>query len=101
MIDVLRFKNTRATPHRWRSRLAALSVLMSSAFVMGGALAQGAPKPDWSVADMPSQKRRIVLVTGGTSGMGFEDAKALAAAGAQVVLAARNPKRGQEAIYQI
>jgi NAD(P)-dependent dehydrogenase (short-subunit alcohol dehydrogenase family) len=46
-------------------------------------------------------KPRIVLVTGGTSGMGFEDAKALAAAGAQVVIAARNPQRGQEAIDRI
>jgi NAD(P)-dependent dehydrogenase (short-subunit alcohol dehydrogenase family) len=85
----------------WRSRIASLGVLMSGTFVLGNALAQGAPKPDWSVADMPSQKGRIVLVTGGTSGMGFEDAKAFAAAGAQVVIAARNPQRGQEAIDRI
>src|SRR5690606_6637506 len=52
-------------------------------------------------ADMPPQKGRIFLVTGGTSGMGFEDAKALVAAGAQVVIAARNPERGQESIDQI
>lgn len=101
MINVLRIKNRRATRAGWRSRLAAFGVLMSSAFAMGSALAQGAPKPDWSVADMPSQKGRIVLVTGGTSGMGFEDAKALTAAGAQVVIAARNPQRGQEAIDRI
>ncbi|MCI3953339.1 MAG: short-chain dehydrogenase [Burkholderiales bacterium] len=50
---------------------------------------------------MPSQTGRIFLVTGGTSGMGFEDAKALAAAGAQVVIAARNPQRGAEAIETI
>ncbi|MBS3666386.1 SDR family oxidoreductase [Halomonas boliviensis] len=53
------------------------------------------------MADMPSQEGRIFLVTGGTSGMGYEDAKALAAAGAQVVIAARNPERGREAIDQI
>ena len=39
---------------------------------------------------MPSQAGRFFLVTGGTSGMGYEDAKALAAAGAHVVIAARN-----------
>lgn len=85
----------------WRNRLAAIGVLLGSAFAMGNALAQHAPDPSWSATDMPSQKGRIFLVTGGTSGMGFEDAKALAAAGAQVVIAARNPQRGQEAIERI
>jgi NAD(P)-dependent dehydrogenase (short-subunit alcohol dehydrogenase family) len=50
---------------------------------------------------MPSQKGRIFLVTGGTSGIGFESAKALAAAGAQVVIAARGSQRGEEAIASI
>lgn len=84
----------------WRSTLAALGVLLSP-LAIDGAVAQTPPKPDWSVANMPSQKERIFLVTGGTSGMGFEDAKALAAAGARVVIAARNPQRGQEAIDRI
>lgn len=60
-----------------------------------------APKPDWSTADMPSQQGRIALVTGGTSGMGYEDALALARAGAQVIIAARNPERGAQAIARI
>lgn len=101
MIDGLRIKNTRATRFGWRSRVVAFGALVTGAFAMGSALAQGSPKPDWSVADMPSQKGRIFLVTGGTSGMGFEDVKALTAAGAQVVIAARNPERGQEAIDRI
>lgn len=101
MIDVLRMENTRATRSPWRIRLAAVSALLSCALVMGGALAQNPPKPDWGLADMPSQKGRIFLVTGGTSGMGYEDAKALAAAGARVVIAARNPQRGQESIDRI
>lgn len=84
-----------------RIRLVAIGVLLSCLFFAGGALAQNQPNPDWRLADMPSQEGRIFLVTGGTSGMGYEDAKALAAAGAQVVIAARNPKRGQEAIDQI
>ncbi|WP_459617489.1 SDR family oxidoreductase [Bordetella sp. 2513F-2] len=101
MIDVLQMKSTGVTRAGWRSRLAACGVLLSCAFTVGNALAQSAPKPDWSVADMPAQTGRIFLVTGGTSGMGFEDAKALAAAGAGVVIAARNPQRGQEAIDRI
>ncbi|WP_410000430.1 SDR family oxidoreductase [Pseudomonas prosekii] len=60
-----------------------------------------APKPQWSTRDMPSQDGRIILVTGGTSGMGYEDALALARAGAEVIIAARNPERGAEAIARI
>jgi NAD(P)-dependent dehydrogenase (short-subunit alcohol dehydrogenase family) len=101
MIDVLRMENTPATRSPWRIRLAAVGALLSGALAVGGALAQTPPKPDWGLADMPSQKGRIFLVTGGTSGMGYEDAKALAAAGARVVIAARNPQRGQESIDRI
>ena len=82
-------------------RLAAFAPSAVCAAAMSSALAQTPPKPDWGLGDMPSQKGRIYLVTGGTSGMGFEDAKALAAAGAQVVIAARNPQRGQESIDRI
>lgn len=85
----------------WNNHLIALGMLLTSAFATSGAIAENSPNPDWSLADMPSQKGRIYVVTGGSSGMGFEDAKALAAAGAQVVIAARNPQRGQEAIEKI
>lgn len=81
------------------SCLAAMVAIAT--FASDGAMAQSAPKPDWSLADMPSQAGRVFVVTGGTSGMGFEDAKALAAAGAQVVIAARNPERGAEAVARI
>ncbi|MGM3389578.1 SDR family oxidoreductase [Stutzerimonas stutzeri] len=86
---------------RWRICLAALGLLVISANASGGSIAQSPPKPDWSSADMPSQKGRIFLVTGGTSGIGYESAKALAGAGAQVVIAARNSKQGEEAITSI
>ncbi|OUM73478.1 short-chain dehydrogenase [Pseudomonas caspiana] len=59
------------------------------------------PKPDWTAADIPSQRGRIILITGGTSGMGYEDALALSRAGAQVIIAARNPERGEETITRI
>ncbi|MGE8498866.1 MAG: oxidoreductase [Pseudomonas sp.] len=86
-----------------RNSLVALGLALGGLLEMGSAVAQplSKPKPDWSVADIPSQTGRIFLVTGGTSGMGYEDAKALAGAGAQVVIAARNPERGQEAIARI
>jgi len=87
-------------PSLWRGRLAALGLMLGSAATVD-AVAQTPPPPAWSTADMPSQKGRIFVVTGGTSGMGFEDAKALASAGARVVIAARNAQRGQEAIEKI
>jgi NAD(P)-dependent dehydrogenase (short-subunit alcohol dehydrogenase family) len=89
-----------ATPSTWRGRLAAFGLLLGSVMATD-AIAQTPPPPTWSAADMPSQKGRIFLVTGGTSGMGFEDAKALASSGARVVIAARNPQRGREAIDRI
>lgn len=54
----------------------------------------------WTLDDMPSQQGRTVLVTG-TGGLGFEDAIALARAGAEVILAGRNPAKGTEAIRRI
>ncbi|WP_218128058.1 SDR family NAD(P)-dependent oxidoreductase [Belnapia rosea] len=75
-------------------------MLWSATFVAGSALAQSAPKPDWSLSDMPSQSRRTFLVTGGTSGLGYEDVKAMAA-GTRVVISARNPQRGEETIARI
>jgi NAD(P)-dependent dehydrogenase (short-subunit alcohol dehydrogenase family) len=54
----------------------------------------GAP---WTTADIPSQAGRTVVVTGGNSGLGLATARALAAAGARVVLAVRDPDRGAAA----
>jgi NAD(P)-dependent dehydrogenase (short-subunit alcohol dehydrogenase family) len=55
----------------------------------------------WTAADMPSQAGRLAVVTGSTSGIGYEVALALAGAGARVVIAARNEKKGQDAIAAI
>jgi NAD(P)-dependent dehydrogenase (short-subunit alcohol dehydrogenase family) len=51
----------------------------------------------WTTADIPSQAGRTVVVTGGNSGLGLETARALAAAGAHVVLAVRDVSRGEQA----
>ncbi len=90
----------RSDPQR---RLAAVALLLGGMLAAGQTFARDVPVPDpgWTAADMPSQAGRIFVVTGGTSGMGYEDARALAAAGAQLVIAARNPERGQDAIARI
>lgn len=51
----------------------------------------------WTVDDLPSQTGRTAVVTGATSGLGLATARALAAAGARVVLAVRDPERGAAA----
>lgn len=84
-----------------RRGLAAFALGLGGLLQVGSVLAQTAPRPDWSLADMPPQDGKVFLVTGGTSGMGYEDAKALAGAGALVVIAARNPGRGAVAIDRI
>jgi NAD(P)-dependent dehydrogenase (short-subunit alcohol dehydrogenase family) len=55
---------------------------------------------NWTASDIPSQKGRLAVVTG-TGGLGFEDALALARAGADVVVAGRNPRKGAEAVARI
>ncbi|WP_040803545.1 oxidoreductase [Nocardia concava] len=49
----------------------------------------------WNTADMPDQSGRIIIVTGATSGLGEATARALAAAGAQVIMACRNEIKAQ------
>ncbi|MBU3700822.1 MAG: SDR family NAD(P)-dependent oxidoreductase, partial [Acidimicrobiia bacterium] len=44
---------------------------------------------------------RTVLVTGGTTGLGFETARALAAAGASVVTTARSDEKGLDAVARV
>ena len=51
----------------------------------------------WTTADIPPQAGRTAVVTGANSGLGLETARALAAAGARVVLAVRDPARGERA----
>jgi len=51
----------------------------------------------FSAADMPDQSGRTAIVTGANSGIGRETARALAAAGARVVLAVRDAKKGETA----
>ncbi|MEU2282400.1 oxidoreductase [Streptomyces sp. NPDC013178] len=56
---------------------------------------------DWSPAGVPGQHGRTALVTGGSGGLGFEVARALAERGAHVVLACRSTERGRAAAARI
>jgi NAD(P)-dependent dehydrogenase (short-subunit alcohol dehydrogenase family) len=51
----------------------------------------------WTTADIPDQTGRTVVITGANTGIGFETARALAAKGAQVVIAVRNTDKGRRA----
>src|SRR5438045_9557291 len=45
---------------------------------------------------IPSQSGRVAIVTGATGGLGSVVARSLAEAGAEVILAVRDPGRGEE-----
>ncbi|MDZ7676990.1 MAG: oxidoreductase [Acidimicrobiales bacterium] len=51
----------------------------------------------WSEIEIPDQSGRVAVITGGNGGLGFETARALAAAGAHVVMAARNLDKAESA----
>ena len=55
----------------------------------------------WTAADIPDQTGRTAVVTGANGGLGLETARALAAAGAEVVMAARNQEKAAEAVAEI
>ena len=51
--------------------------------------------------EISSQAGKSAVVTGATSGLGFETALVLAKAGAEVVLTGRNDGKGQTAVDKI
>jgi NAD(P)-dependent dehydrogenase (short-subunit alcohol dehydrogenase family) len=55
----------------------------------------------WTAADVPDQSGRVAIVTGSNTGIGYETAAVLARAGAHVVLAVRNPEKGNAALARI
>lgn len=55
----------------------------------------------WTIRDIPDQTGKLAIVTGATGGLGLETAIALAGAGAEVILAGRNPAKGRTAVAAI
>lgn len=55
----------------------------------------------WTAADVPDQAGRVAVITGANTGIGYEAAKVLAARGATVVLACRNPDRADDALARL
>ncbi|MEU8222785.1 oxidoreductase [Kribbella sp. NPDC048915] len=51
----------------------------------------------WSTADIPDLTGKTALVTGATSGLGYETALELLRHGADVLIAARNPQKASQA----
>ncbi|MGV3580390.1 oxidoreductase [Brevundimonas sp.] len=54
----------------------------------------------WTIRDIPPQRGRTAVVTG-AGGLGFEDALELARAGADVIIASRNPEKGVASVSRI
>ncbi len=55
----------------------------------------------WTTRNIPDLTGRTAVVTGANGGLGYETAKALAAAGAHVVLAARDQTKAAQALGEI
>ncbi|KAI0030924.1 NAD(P)-binding protein [Vararia minispora EC-137] len=65
----------------------------------GSALAQMfPPKPKWGVENMPDLSGKVMIVTGGNTGVGKETVKALLSHGAKVYIAARTAEKTKAAI---
>ncbi|KRF17240.1 oxidoreductase [Nocardioides sp. Soil797] len=59
------------------------------------------PRSAWTREQMADQDGRRFVITGATGGLGLELTRALAVAGAEVVMAVRNMARGQEAAERV
>lgn len=52
---------------------------------------------NWTIKNIPELKGKIIIVTGGNSGLGLESVKAFSEKGAEVILACRSVEKGEEA----
>ena len=55
----------------------------------------------WTLQNIPDLSGKVVIVTGGNSGLGFESVKAFAEKGAEVILACRSIEKGENASLKI
>ncbi len=55
----------------------------------------------WNAENIPSQKGRVAIITGSSSGIGYETARVLAHKQASVIIAVRNLDKGNKALAKI
>lgn len=58
-------------------------------------------KRNWKIKDIPNLEGKVVIVTGGNKGLGYKSALELSKKGAEVIIACRNKKLGEEAKAKI
>ncbi len=58
-------------------------------------------KKKWTLENMPDLTGKIIIVTGGNSGLGYESVKAFAEKGAEVILTSRSIEKGETAKAEI
>ncbi|KAJ7455116.1 NAD(P)-binding protein [Mycena latifolia] len=68
---------------------------------MGSALARMFPPKFLPARDMPDLSGKVILVTGGNAGIGYETVKQLLLKNAKVYLAARSPEKAADAIERL
>jgi len=56
---------------------------------------------NWKLDNIPDLSGKIIIVTGGNSGLGFEAVKAFSSKNAHVIIACRNVEKGESAKKQI
>ncbi|KAK7036770.1 short-chain alcohol dehydrogenase [Paramarasmius palmivorus] len=59
------------------------------------------PEPLFGVEDIPDQTGKVVVITGGNTGVGFETAKALLPKNARVYIACRSKEKAENAIVRL
>jgi NAD(P)-dependent dehydrogenase (short-subunit alcohol dehydrogenase family) len=58
-------------------------------------------KEKWTLDFIPDLGGKVIIVTGGNTGLGYESVKALAAKGAEVILTSRSHEKGESAKARI
>ncbi|KAF0238575.1 MAG: short-chain dehydrogenase/reductase [Prolixibacteraceae bacterium] len=54
-------------------------------------------KENWTTTNIPDLTGKVIIVTGGNSGLGYESVKAFSEKGADVILATRSIEKGETA----
>lgn len=83
------------------SRRNFVATSIAGAILAGTSLDANAATTGLSLVDPETLTDKVVVITGATTGIGLESAKALAKGGATVVMTARTDKKGAKAIATV